>query len=74
MLLQPPNPLEKRAVKLVIKPKESRLFVAEMVWLKKPIERTTLVKSIARSSGGKDYFDQFKCSNVGRQKEWGLHT
>ena len=74
MLLQPPNPLEERAVKLVIKPKESRLFFAEMVRLKKPIERTILVKSISRSTGGKDYFDQFKCSNVGRQKEWGLHT
>ena len=74
ILLQPPNPLEKRAVKLVIKPKESRLFVAQMVRLKKPIESTILVKSIARSTGGKDYFDQFKCSNVGRQKEWDLHT
>ena len=68
MLLQPPNPLEKRAVKLVIKPKESRLLFAEMVRLKKPIERTILVKSISRSTGGKDYFDQFKLSNVGRQK------
>ena len=68
MLLQPPNPLEKRAVKLVIKTKEGRLFIAEMVRLKKPIERTILVKSISRSTGGKDYFDQFKLSNVGRQK------
>ena len=74
ILLQPPNPLEKRAVKLVIKTKESRLFFAEMVRLKKLIERTILVKSIANSTGGKDYFDQFKCSNVGRQKEWDLHT
>ena len=74
MLLQPPNPLEKRAVKLVIKPKESRFFVAEMVRLKKPIERTILAKSIACSTGGKNYFDQFKCSNVGRQKAWDLHT
>ncbi len=47
MLLQPPNPQEKRANKLVIKPKESRLFVAEMVRLKKPIERTILVKRSA---------------------------
>ncbi|MEL0221856.1 MAG: hypothetical protein VXA39_14685 [Deltaproteobacteria bacterium] len=68
MLLQPPNPLEKRAVKLVIKTKKSRLFFAEMVRLKQPIERTILVKSIARSTGGKNYFDQFKLSNVGRQK------
>ena len=74
MLLQPPNPLEKRAVKLVLKTKESRLFFAEMVRLKKLIESTILVKSIARSAGGKNYFDQFKCSNVGRQKEWDLHT
>ncbi|MEC7218311.1 MAG: hypothetical protein VXW44_10555 [SAR324 cluster bacterium] len=74
MLLQPLNPLEKRVVKLVIKTKESRLFIAEMVRLKKPIERTILVKSTARSTGGKDYFDQFKCSSVVRQKEWDLHT
>ena len=74
MLLQPPNLLEKRAVKLVLKTKESRLFFAEMVRLKKLIERTILVKSIANSTGGKDYFDQFKCSNAGRQKEWDLHT
>ena len=64
MLLQPTNPLEKRVVKLVIKPKESRLFFAEMVGLKKPIEITILVRSIARSTGGKDYFDQFKLSNA----------
>ena len=74
MLLQPTNPLEKRVVKLVIKPKENRLFVAEMVRLKKPIGRTILVRSIARSNGGKNFFDQFKCSNVGRQKAWDLHT
>ena len=74
MLLQPPNPLEKRTVKLVIKPKKSRLLVAEMVRLKKPIGRTILVRSIARSNGGKNFFDQFKCSNVGRQKAWDLHT
>ena len=66
MLLQPPNLLEKRADKLVLKTKESRLFFAEMVRLKKLIERTILVKSIANSTGGKDYFDQFKCSNAGR--------
>ena len=74
MLLQPTNPLEKRVVKLVIKPKENRLFVAEMVRLKQPIKRTILVKTISRSTGGKDYFDQFKCSSVVRQKEWDLHT
>ncbi|MEK9564544.1 MAG: hypothetical protein VW492_14445 [Deltaproteobacteria bacterium] len=74
MLLQPPNPLDKRAVKLVIQTTESRLFFAEMVRLKKPIERTILVKSTARSTGGKNYFDQFKLSNVGRQKAWDLHT
>ena len=74
MLLQPLNPLEKRAVKLVIKTKESRLFFAEMVRLKQPIERMILVKSIAHSKGGKNYFDQFKFSNVGRQKAWDLHT
>ena len=45
MLLQPPNLLEKRAVKLVIKPKESKLFIAEMVRLKKPIESTILVRA-----------------------------
>ena len=68
MLLQPPNLLEKRADKLVLKTKESRLFFAEMVRLKKLIESTILVKSMARSAGGKNYFTSSNAAMWGDKK------